>query len=172
MATAAAGGAAIAIGRISPFDKIERALEDVLETTRGEAKAAAGEDVSQTTHDDPAAVEPEGAGIQTLSFGDGEDNAQAPEMAGMDEDDLPGAPPLEPAVADPELPEAPSPTERPPVSSDEGVVRVYTIGDSSFTMYADGTIRADTPQGIRTFTTMDELKAYLDQRPMASSAKA
>lgn len=160
VAVAAAGGA-VAASRASPFDKIERALEDVLETTRGE-----GRNGTATTDDEPRPAHP---------ARDPDDDGKGADFAFADSDALAPEPEPEAAGANEEpetrTTDAPPP-ERRPVSSDEGIVRVYTIGDSSFTMYSDGTIRADTPQGARYFATMDELKAYLDQRPIASSAKA
>ncbi|MFJ5370518.1 hypothetical protein ACIPIA_14965, partial [Bosea sp. CER48] len=49
--------------------------------------------------------------------------------------------------------------ERP--ASDEGIVGAYQVGDAHFTIYADGSIRARTPDGEFSFASMDELKAYL-----------
>jgi hypothetical protein len=177
-AMAMSGGAALAASRISPFDKIERALEDVLETTRGEAKSLATIDDDRQEPDDRQGLDDsqelaeysrddivsEDANARPPLLSDSETEALRSELTGLK--DVPV-----PAVKAPE-PAEPSQPDHQPVSSDEGVVRVYTIGDSSFTMYKDGTIRADTPQGLRTFTTMEELKNYLDQRPVASSAKA
>ncbi len=49
--------------------------------------------------------------------------------------------------------------ERP--ASDEGIVGAYQVGDAHFTIYADGSIRARTPDGEYGFASMDELKVYL-----------
>ena len=58
--------------------------------------------------------------------------------------------------------EAPQPAEPPrPAASDEGVVGAYQVGDTHFTMYADGSIKARTPDGEYSFASMDELKTYL-----------
>lgn len=48
-----------------------------------------------------------------------------------------------------------------PATSDEGVVGAYQVGDTHFTMYADGSIQARTPDGEYKFASMDELKTYL-----------
>ncbi|WP_439496978.1 hypothetical protein [Bosea sp. (in: a-proteobacteria)] len=48
-----------------------------------------------------------------------------------------------------------------PASSEEGVVGAYQVGDTHFTMYADGSIQARTPDGEYSFASMDELKVYL-----------
>lgn len=58
------------------------------------------------------------------------------------------------AVPEPAQPEAPA-------SSDEGIIGAYQVGDAHFTIYADGSIKARTPDGNYDFDSMDELKAYL-----------
>jgi hypothetical protein len=50
-----------------------------------------------------------------------------------------------------------------PGISDEGIIGVHTVGASTFTMYADGTIRAETPDGPRQFENVAALKLYLAQ---------
>lgn len=70
-----------------------------------------------------------------------------------------------PALAEPApLPEdAPEPpaADTPPAASAEGVIGAYQVGDTHFTMYADGSIRARTRDGEYSFASMDELKTYL-----------
>lgn len=48
-----------------------------------------------------------------------------------------------------------------PVSSVEGIVSVRQVGDSTYTMYADGTVRADSPSGTRLFGSLAALRAHL-----------
>ncbi len=48
-----------------------------------------------------------------------------------------------------------------PAASDEGVIGAYQVGETQFTMFADGSIHARTPDGDYTFASMEELKAYL-----------
>ena len=48
-----------------------------------------------------------------------------------------------------------------PATSDEGIVGAYQVGEAHFTIYADGSIQARTPDGDYSFTSMDELKIYL-----------
>lgn len=48
-----------------------------------------------------------------------------------------------------------------PAASEEGVVGAYQVGEAHFTIYADGSIRARTPDGEYSFASMDELKVYL-----------
>ena len=57
-------------------------------------------------------------------------------------------PDAEPAVAE-------------PAASEEGIVGAYQVGETHFTIYADGSIRARTPDGEYSFASMDELKVYL-----------
>jgi hypothetical protein len=46
-------------------------------------------------------------------------------------------------------------------ASEEGVVGAYQVGDAHFTIFADGSIKARTPDGDYSFASMDELKTYL-----------
>lgn len=62
--------------------------------------------------------------------------------------------PPEPAVEE-------KPTETGPVTSEEGIVSVKRIGETTYTMYADGSIKADTPEGEKRFDSVVELKARL-----------
>jgi len=55
-------------------------------------------------------------------------------------------------------PEAPADA---PAASNEGIVGAYQVGDAHFTIYADGSIQARTPDGNYSFASMDELKVYL-----------
>ncbi|MGE7470679.1 hypothetical protein ACQKLX_14650 [Bosea sp. NPDC003192] len=67
------------------------------------------------------------------------------------------APPVE--KAGPPMAE-PKPGEE-PAASDEGVIGAYQVGETQFTMFADGSIHARTPDGDYVFASMDELKTYL-----------
>lgn len=69
----------------------------------------------------------------------------------------------EPAVEETVASQAGGPgqeAEKPP-ASDEGIVGAYQVGETHFTIYADGSIQARTPDGDYAFASMDELKAYL-----------
>lgn len=59
----------------------------------------------------------------------------------------------------PEAAAAPEPAS--PAASNEGVVGAYQVGEAHFTIYADGSIQARTPDGDYSFASMDELKVYL-----------
>jgi hypothetical protein len=74
------------------------------------------------------------------------------------------ASPAEPAAlepTDPTEPVEPEPAELPPAASGEGIVGAYQVGEAHFTIYADGSIQARTPDGDYSFASMDELKIYL-----------
>jgi hypothetical protein len=60
--------------------------------------------------------------------------------------------------AEPEPEAVPPPA---PAASEEGVVGAYQVGTAHFTIYADGSIQARTPEGDYSFASMDELKTYL-----------
>jgi hypothetical protein len=70
-------------------------------------------------------------------------------------------PPAEPAAPEPTQPAEPEPAEPPPAASDEGIVGAYQVGEAHFTIYADGSIQARTPDGDYSFASMEELKIYL-----------
>ncbi|AZO78664.1 MULTISPECIES: hypothetical protein [unclassified Bosea (in: a-proteobacteria)] len=53
------------------------------------------------------------------------------------------------------------PSDDEPAASEEGVIGAYQVGETQFTMFADGSIHARTPDGDYTFASMDELKTYL-----------
>ncbi|RYE35368.1 MAG: hypothetical protein EOP23_01140 [Hyphomicrobiales bacterium] len=70
------------------------------------------------------------------------------------------------AVPEPAIADAPQPEDAPVAvdsrpASDEGIVGAYQVGDAHFTIFADGSIRARTPDGEYSFASMDELKVYL-----------
>ncbi|MCP4563294.1 MAG: hypothetical protein GY873_33455 [Bosea sp.] len=70
----------------------------------------------------------------------------------------------EPSAADAKAVEAKAIEAKPneePAASDEGVIGAYRVGETQFTMFADGSIHARTPDGDYVFASMDELKAYL-----------
>lgn len=65
----------------------------------------------------------------------------------------------EPDAAAPDAGTAAEPAA--PAASNEGVVGAYQVGEAHFTIYADGSIQARTPDGDYSFASMDELKIYL-----------
>lgn len=95
--------------------------------------------------------------------GDAETDADDPPL----QDDESDAGTVEPESAaepdetvEPQAEAAPAATDSRP-ASDEGIVGAYQVGDAHFTIFADGSIRARTPDGEYSFASMDELKVYL-----------
>jgi hypothetical protein len=76
------------------------------------------------------------------------------------EDDAASANPGEEAPGE-EVPDAEASAAAPPAASEEGIVGAYQVGDAHFTIFADGSIKARTPDGDYNFASMDELKIYL-----------
>lgn len=90
-----------------------------------------------------------------------EPEAAADMLADKEADDFEPAEAAAPVVAEePPVDEAPAAADSRP-ASDEGIVGAYQVGDAHFTIYADGSIRARTPDGEYSFASMDELKVYL-----------
>jgi hypothetical protein len=70
----------------------------------------------------------------------------------------------EPNVAAP-APERPAPTVRseepPPVT----VLKSGVVDGMAYSLYSDGSIEAQMPEGMMRFASIDELRSHLDQRP-------
>ena len=95
-------------------------------------------------------------GVEAETHADPAETPADEEPADASAEELP-----EPVAADePQAEEAPAVTGSRP-ASDEGIVGAYQVGDAHFTIYADGSIRARTPDGEYSFASMDELKVYL-----------
>lgn len=83
-----------------------------------------------------------------------------PEHEVVPEQDEQETPPTTVAAGEDAAEDDPAPSsER--AASDEGIVGAYQVGDAHFTIYADGSIQARTPDGEYSFASMDELKVYL-----------
>jgi hypothetical protein len=41
--------------------------------------------------------------------------------------------------------------------------RSFSVGDTSFVVFTDGTIEARTPKGARRFGSMEEVRSYLEE---------
>lgn len=101
-------------------------------------------------------AEPATVGVEAETHADPAETPADEEPADASAEELP-----EPVVADePQAEEAPAVAGSRP-ASDEGIVGAYQVGDAHFTIYADGSIRARTPDGEYSFASMDELKVYL-----------
>ena len=63
-------------------------------------------------------------------------------------------------AADRDLPAAPSEAQ-PPVT----VLKSGVVDGMAYSLYSDGSIEAQMPEGMMRFASIDELRAHLDQRP-------
>jgi hypothetical protein len=70
------------------------------------------------------------------------------------------APPPEPPPAPPEPVPAPA-AEQPPVT----VLKSGVVDGMAYSLYSDGSIEAQMPEGMMRFASIDELRSHLDQRP-------
>lgn len=128
------------------------------ERERAGAKAAEGP--SQQAHAEPA--EPE---APPASFDDAwpkADRARPPEPAAARRPSPRPASTFElapqPAVPPP-APEPP-PADQPPVT----VLKSGIVDGMAYSLYSDGSIEAQMPEGMMRFASIDELRAHLDQR--------
>ena len=64
------------------------------------------------------------------------------------------------AYSEPVAPPRPSPMPAPSQAS--SVIGRYEADDTSYVMYADGSIEAQSPAGIYRFSSMAELKAFIE----------
>lgn len=55
----------------------------------------------------------------------------------------------------------PQPQEQPPVT----VLKSGVVDGMAYSLYSDGSIEAQMPEGMMRFASIDELRAHLDQRP-------
>lgn len=92
----------------------------------------------------------------------------------------------DPANADPIAPQPPKQSEQPempepalaelrpeePALSVPTVVKTYTAGGHSYIMFSDGTIEADTPEGLFTFQSLEELKTFIAEKAGTAGASA
>jgi hypothetical protein len=109
----------------------------------------------------PDEVEPPPVAVSPLSAAEPE--AAEPIATDILPETAPAAPeaPAASETAAAPVVEAVAPEPAAPPASDEGIVGAYQVGETHFTIYADGSIQARTPDGDYVFASMDELKAYL-----------
>lgn len=62
--------------------------------------------------------------------------------------------------------EEPPPAEEPaaPSKPEPAVVGRYSSGDTNYLMFADGSIEAQTPEGVMRFSSLTELKRFVEKR--------
>ena len=63
-------------------------------------------------------------------------------------------------TAPPPAPEPPPPVEQPPVT----VLKSGVVDGMAYSLYSDGSIEAQMPEGMMRFASIDELRSHLDQR--------
>jgi hypothetical protein len=125
------------------------------ERERAQAKAADGLPLQLPAEPaPPAAPEPPPA-----SFDDAwpkPDRARAPEPGGAQRPKPRAPSTFEPAAPPP----APLAAEQPPVT----VLKSGVVDGMAYSLYSDGSIEAQMPEGMMRFASIDELRAHLDQR--------
>ena len=136
-----------------PWPPLTRDVDgDTAESAEAQA-ATAGEPAAEQD-EEIAPPEPAAEPEQLSQDETGHVIVEAPEPAAEQ-----AAQPDDEDAPEPVSPEAEAPAQ--PASSEEGIVGAYQVGDAHFTIYADGSIQARTPDGDYKFASMDELKAYL-----------
>jgi hypothetical protein len=68
----------------------------------------------------------------------------------------------EPSMPAPEQPSEPPPTEEQPAVT---VLKSGVVDGMAYSLYSDGSIEAQLPEGMMRFASIDELRAHLEQRP-------
>jgi hypothetical protein len=83
----------------------------------------------------------------------------------------PRRPPPQPRTpstfAEPAAPAAPAPEARPTPPAEQPAVTVLKSGvvdGMAYSLYSDGSIEAQMPEGMMRFASIDELRSHLDQR--------
>ena len=61
-----------------------------------------------------------------------------------------------------ERPAPPAPAEQAPAVT---VLKSGVVDGMAYSLYSDGSIEAQMPEGMMRFASIDELRAHLDQRP-------
>jgi hypothetical protein len=81
-------------------------------------------------------------------------------------------PPRSPSTFAEAAPPAPEPAPPPPVEQPPVTVLKSGIVDGmAYSLYSDGSIEAQMPEGMMRFASIDQLRAHLDNRPARSSLK-
>lgn len=153
------------------FTRLRAALSDQLERPDSRddgssqadlAQAGVALDVSGEDNELSSAQADVAAEGEDVTFGSEPDGPDGPEAEAFESQrDMP-----ETESPEPELPEPEAPQITREVVSDEGVMRAYQVGDTAFTVYGDGTIRAETRDGQYTFQSMEEVRAFLAQEKL------
>ncbi len=156
-------------------DALFTRVETAVRALKADAEAQPAEDFADLRSDLRAAPEADGD-TMTLILDPGQTATAAEEAdlgvdARTDEGMTPQAAAADDDARGEDAPEDASGDEAssasPPVS-EEGVIAAYTVGDVSYTMFADGRIRSDSPEGERMFASMDELKEHMARRRLGA----
>lgn len=133
------------------------------ERERAEAKAAEG--AAPDSRPAPAAPEP-ATPAPPASFDDAwpkSERGRPPDVS------VERRPPRTPStLAEPAAAPAPERPVAPPRSEEQPAVTVLKSGvvdGMAYSLYSDGSIEAQMPEGMMRFASIDELRAHLDQRP-------
>lgn len=174
-AALAAGAAVAAAGLAASELRLSRAEDADLPTERHDAPPPeppqhapiAQDSMTQesVTQDFPAhgpiaqeVVPPEPAPHETAAHEPVPPPAEEPRLEPAQEV-APPPPALEPVAEAPAPPEPPH-EDRPEEPPGKTVIGTYDSGGNTYTMYADGTIDADTPAGRFHFASIEELKVF------------
>ncbi len=65
------------------------------------------------------------------------------------------------AAAERQPPAPPRVEEQPPIT----VLKSGVVDGMAYSLYSDGSIEAQMPEGMMRFASIDELRSHLDQRP-------
>ena len=128
------------------------------ERERAEAKTT--ESPPPQAHDEPAV--PAAPEAPPASFDDAwpkPDRMRAPEPAVARRPPPRSPSTFEPAAPQP-APEPPPPAEQAPVT----VLKSGIVDGMAYSLYSDGSIEAQMPEGMMRFASIDELRSHLDQR--------
>lgn len=131
------------------------------ERERAEAKATDG--LPPLPHAEPA--EPAVPEAPPASFDDAwpkQDRARPPEPSAARRPPPRPASTFEPAT--PPAPPPPAPEPPPAGQSPVTVLKSGVVDGMAYSLYSDGSIEAQMPEGMMRFASIDELRAHLDQR--------
>ena len=143
---------------------------------RPEARSAAatGVALSEPSSDTPSPPKPR----RNLLFSSSLRKERERAAAGSSDLTAPGISPLAPATHTPDPEVSPpasfddawprSERSRPEPDQNASAVRVLKSGvvdGMAYSLYSDGSIEAQMPEGMRRFASIDQLRAHLDQRP-------
>lgn len=60
---------------------------------------------------------------------------------------------------------APPPAEPPPEKPEVTVVKSGVVDGMAYSLFSDGSIEAEMPEGMMRFASIDELRAHLERHP-------